>query len=596
MENEIITVLAITAITVIFIIFEVFRIDLIAIICMLALGWSGILTPREALSGFSSNAVIAMISVMIMGSGIAKTGVMNNFSGFLVRIVGSSKRKLIVLMSLSAGFLSGFIQNIGTASLFLPAIINISKREKIPASELIMPIGFATILGGTLTIVGTGPLILLNDLLRDANLKAYDFFSVTPVGLILLLTGTFFFFFFGNWVLPKSKSGRESVSEQKKIIDTWHLPHTICRYHIPANSPLIDLTPEESGIWSTYMLHILAVSLEKSVQYVPWRKTRFQAGQELALLGDETDIKKFAADFNLQLHEKLKGFKDLDDTASAGFVEILIPSQSSLVGNTMRELAFRKHYSIEPVMFFSREKEIRSDFSDRKIKAGDTLIVYALWENIIRLKTGNDFVVITPFEFEKQNKSKAWIAILCFAAAIGFTLARFPISISLFSGAVAMVLTRVIRIDEIYRAIEWKVVFLIAGLIPLGIAMQKTGTGEFLAKNIMSVIQGGHPIIFLFIVASISTLFTLIMSNVASTVVLIPLVINMAQIGGLDPRPVALMVAVCAANSFILPTHQVNAMLMTPGGYRNTDYLRAGGGITILFIIVVTSVFYLFFI
>jgi di/tricarboxylate transporter len=596
MEKEIITVLTITVITVILIIFEVLRIDLIAIICMLALGWSGILTTTEALSGFSSNAVIAMISVMIMGNGIAKTGVMNNFSGFLVRIVGSSKRKLIVLMSLAVGFLSGFLQNVGTAALFLPAIINISKREKIPASELFMPLGFAVILGGTLTLVGTSPLILLNDLLRNANLKTYGFFSVTPVGLILLLTGTLFFFFFGKWVLPKSESGRESVSEQKKLIDTWHLPHTICRYQIPENSPLIGLTPEESGIWNTYMLHILAVSLEETVQYVPWRKTRFQAGQELALLGDETDIKKFASDFSLQLHEKLKGFKDLNDMASAGFVEILIPSQSSLVGNTMRKLAFRKHYAIEPVIFFSRDREIRSDFSDRKIKAGDTLIVYGLWENILRLKASIDFVVITPFEFEKPNISKAWIAIPCFIAAIGLTLAQFPISISLFSGAVAMVLTRVIRIHEIYRSIEWKVVFLIAGLIPLGIAIQKTGTAEFLAKNIMDAIQGGHPIIFLFIVASLSTFFTLIMSNVASTVVLVPLVVNMAQIGGLDPRPLVLMAAVCAANSFILPTHQVNAMLMTPGGYRNADYLRAGGGLTILFIIVVTFVFYLFFI
>jgi di/tricarboxylate transporter len=596
MEKEIITVLAITVITVILLIFEVFRIDLIAILCLLALGWSGILTPSEALSGFSSNAVIAMISVMIMGNGIAKTGIMKIFSGFIVGFVGDNKRKLIGLVSLSAGFLSGFLQNIGTAALFLPGIINISKREKIPASELIMPLGFAVILGGTLTLVGSSPLILLNDLLRSANLKTYGFFSVTPVGVILLLTGILFFFLFGKWMLPKSESERETVSEQKKLIDTWHLPHTICRYKIPENSSLIDLTPEEASIWSTYMLHILAVTHEKSVQYVPWRQTRFKAGQELALLGDEKDIQQFAKDYRLRFYEKLEAFKNLNDTESAGFVEILIPSQSSLVGNTMRELAFRKHFAVEPVLFFSKDEEIKSDFSDRQIKVGDTLIVYGLWENIFRLKANSDFVVITPFEFEKQDTNKAWIAILCFVAAIGLTLARFPISISLFSGAVAMVLTRVIRIDEIYRAIEWRVVFLIAGLIPLGIAIQKTGTGEFLAKNIMGVIQGGHPIIFLFIVASLSTLFTLIMSNVASTVVLVPLVINMAIIGGLDPRPLVLMVAVCAANSFILPTHQVNAMLMTAGGYRNADYLKAGGGLTILFIIVVTFVFYLFFI
>lgn len=595
MEKEIFTLLVITAVTVILLILEVFRIDLIAIICLLSLGWTGILTPAEALSGFSSNAVIAMIAVMIMGTGIAKTGVMNHFSGFLHRVVKGRKTKLIILMSLFVGFLSGFLQNVGTAALFLPAILSISKREKIPASELIMPMGFAVILGGTLTMIGTSPLILLNDLLRSADLEPYGFFSVTPVGSMLLVAGTLYFYFFGKWVLPRSDSESESPSEQKKLIDTWHLPHTICRYQIPGNSSLVGSTPEEAGIWSTYMIHILAVAKERTVQYVPWRQTRFQAGQELALLGDESNLGRFAKDFNLTFHEKLDTFEGLNDTGRAGFVEILIPSQSSLIGNSMRKLSFRKQYAIEPVIFFSGDREIRSDFSDRKIKTGDTLIVYGLWENISRLKSDNDFVVLTPFEFNKQNKGRAWIAILCFAAAIGLTFARFPISITLLSGAVAMVLTRVIRIDEIYRAIEWRVVFLIAGLIPLGIAMQKTGAAEFLANTFMGIIKGGHPFVFVLMVASLSTLFTLIMSNVASTVVLVPLVINMAQIMGLAPRPFALMVAVCAANSFILPTHQVNAMLMTAGGYRNSDYLKAGGGMTILFILVVTSVFYLFF-
>lgn len=588
-------VLSILLITIILLVFEVFRIDLIAILCMLALGWSGVLTPGETLSGFSSNAVIAMIAVMIMGTGISKTGIMNTFAGFVLRISGSSKRKIIGLVSASAGLLSAFMQNVGAVALFLPAVLNISKREKIPASELIMPLGFAAILGGTLTMVASGPLILLNDLLRSSDLKPYGLFGVTPVGLILLATGILYFFFFGKWVLPKSESGNEKVSEQKKLIDTWHLPFTICRYKIPDHSRLISETPENSGIWDKYSLHILAVSKTGSVEYAPWRNTLFKSSQELALLGDEKDIQRFASDFDLELQEKLDSFADLQDPSSAGFVEILIPPRSSLIGSTMRELSFRKTYTVEPVLYFSSEERSTGDFSDRQFKAGDTLVVHGLWENILRLKMNSDFVVITPFEMEKQNMSKAWIAVLCFMAAIGLTIAGFPISISLFSGAIAMVLTRVIRIEEIYHSIEWKVVFLIAGLIPLGIAMQKTGTAEFLAEKVMGIVQGGNPIILLLTVAIMSTVFSLFMSNVASTVVLAPLVINMAKIGGVDPRPLVLLVAVCAANSFILPTHQVNAMLMTPGGYRNSDYIKAGGGMTILFLLVVISVFYLFY-
>ena len=596
MEIEIATVLAILIITIILLIFEIFRIDLIAILCMLALGWTGILKPLEALSGFSSNAVIAMISVMIMGNGIAETGIMKTLSKFLIRLAGKSRSKIITLTSITVGLLSSFMQNIGAAALFLPAVLNISKRERIPASELIMPVGFAAILGGTLTMIASGPLILLNDLLRNSELQPYGLFAVTPAGLILLITGILFFLFFGKWILPHVKSGKEKTSEQEKLIDTWHLPFTIYRYSIPENSSLIGQTPESSGLWNRYSLHIIAVSKTEQIEYAPWRNTQFKSGQEIVLLGDTKDIERFAADFQLRFHEKLKDFENLDDPTAAGFAEIIIPPHSSLIGNSIRQLAFRKNYAVEPILFFSRDKQIKGDFSDRKIKAGDTLVVHGLWENMNRLKKNRDFAIITPFEAEKKDKNKALTAISCFTAAIALTIAGFPISISLFSGAVAMILTGVIHIEEAYKAIEWKVVFLIAGLIPLGIAMEKTGTAAFLAEKVMDVVQGGHPLLILFAIAVLSTLFSLFMSNVASTIVLAPLVINMAMIGKLDPRPLVLLVAVCAANSFILPTHQVNALYITPGGYRNRDYFKAGGGMTILFILVVIAVFYFIYI
>jgi di/tricarboxylate transporter len=517
-------------------------------------------------------------------------------SKFLVRLAGKSRSKIIGLISTTVGLLSAFMQNIGAAALFLPAVLSISKRERIPASELIMPVGFAAILGGTLTMIASGPLILLNDLLRNSELQPYGLFAVTPAGLILLTAGILFFLFFGKWVLPHIKSGKEKTSEQEKLIDTWHLPFTIYRYSIPENSSLIGQTPESSGLWNRYSLHIIAVSKTEQIEYAPWRNTQFKSGQEIVLLGDTKDIERFAADFQLRFHEKLKEFENLDDPTAAGFAEIIIPPHSSLIGNSIRQLAFRKNYAVEPILFFSRDKQIKGDFSDRKIKAGDTLVVHGLWENMNRLKKNRDFVVITPFETEKKDKNKAWIAVSCFTAAIALTIAGFPISISLFSGAAAMILTGVIHIEEAYKAIEWKVVFLIAGLIPLGMAMEKTGTAAFLAEKVMDVVQGGHPLMILFAIAVLSTLFSLFMSNVASTVVLAPLVINMAMIGELDPRPLVLLVAVCAANSFILPTHQVNAMYITPGGYRNLDYLKAGGGMTILFILVAMAVFYFIYI
>jgi di/tricarboxylate transporter len=590
------TVLIILIATVIMLVFEVFRIDVVALVCMLALGWTGVLTPQETLSGFSSNAVIAMIAVMILGQGIGKTGIMDRFSRAVLKKVGTKKSSVIGVMSLSVGVLSGLIQNIGAAALFLPGILNISRREKIPASALIMPIGFAAIVGGTLSMVGSGPLILINDLLRSADLAPYGLFSVTPVGILLLLSGIGFFFLFGKFVLPHSESPGESVSEQDKLIEALHLPHHIWHYAIPPDSALAGKTTEQSGVWGKFNLNILGISQGREAKYAPWREAKFEAGQEMALLGNEENVKEFASAYNLIHQEQAYRFSSLNDPERAGFAEVIIPPRSEMIGQTIRQFSLRKRYAVEPVMMFSKGEEIRGDFSDRQIFPGDTIIVYGLWKNISDLKTNSDFVVVTPFTVEKkQNPSKIWVAALCFLCAIGLAMTGAPISLAFFTGAIAMVLTRVLTIQEAYQAIEWKVVFLLAGLIPLGVAMHKTGTAAFLAEKVMSLVQGGHPALILLTVAVLSTLFSLFMSNVGAIVVLAPLVMSMAQIGGLDPRPLALMAAVCAANSFILPTHQVNAFLMSSGGYRNADYFKAGGGMTLLFLVVVVPVFYFFY-
>lgn len=325
MDPAIITVLTILIATVVALIFEAVRIDVVALVCMLALGWTGVLTPQETLSGFSSNAVIAMIAVMILGQGIAKTGIMDRFSRAVLEKVGTKKSSVIGAMSLSVGMLSGFIQNIGAAALFLPGILNISRRETIPASALIMPIGFAAIVGGTLSMVGSGPLILINDLLRSADLTPYGLFSVTPVGILLLLSGISFFFLFGKFVLPHSESPGESVSEQDKLIEALHLPHHIWHYAIPPGSALVGKTTEQSGVWGKFNLNILGISQGREAEYAPWREVKFEAGQEMALLGNEENVKNFASAYNLIHQEQAYQFSSLNDPERSGFAEVIIP-------------------------------------------------------------------------------------------------------------------------------------------------------------------------------------------------------------------------------------------------------------------------------
>jgi len=243
-------------------------------------------------------------------------------------------------------------------------------------------------------------------------------------------------------------------------------------------------------------------------------------------------------------------------------------------------------------MLFSKGERVEGDFSDVEIRAGDTFIIYGPWDHIKNLQTTDPFVVATPFSVESKDPSKSWQAAGSFLLAIILALSGFSISISFLTGALVMVLTNVMTIQEAYKAIEWKVVFLLVGLIPLGIAMQNSGTAEFLAEGVMGLVEGSHLLILLFTVGILSTVFSLVMSNVGAVVVLAPLVVSIGMLAGVDPRPLVLLAAVNAGNSFVLPTHQVNALMMTAGGYKTRDYFKAGGGMTIVFLVVSVMFFY----
>jgi di/tricarboxylate transporter len=589
---DIAVVLIILTVTAVLLIIDKLRIDVVGLLCLLALAWTGVLEPLEALSGFSSNAVITMIAVMILGKGISHTGVMSVLAREVVKHTGSRRSRIVAVFSSVIGLLSGFVQNIGAAVLFLPAILNISRRQKIPASSLIMPIGFAIIVGGPLTMIGSGPMILANDFLGKSSLGLYGFFAVTPIGLSLLAVVIVYFLVLGNRVLPKYELKNDDSLIQTKLAEEWHLSSNIRHYRIESGSPIIGMTLEETGIWDDFNLNILAISREHSFDYAPWRETKFEVNQVIALLGNENDMAGFAGRFRLVPVAKPAKLAVLDDSANAGFAEVLVPPRSSLIGQTIRKFGLRRHYGVEPLLLYHKGGNVRGDISDIEIDQGDIFIVHGLWSKIADMKKGYDFLVVTNVEPEEKDSSKAWIAMVIFLLSVGLAIAGFSVPVVFMSGAVLMVLTRVIRIDDAYRAVDWKVVFFIAGLIPLGVAMQKTGTAAYLADNLMSLVQGSHTFVILLAISLITILFSVFMSNVAAAVILFPMVTGIAAVSGLDPRPLTLLVAVSTAVSFILPTHQVNALYKTPGGYSNRDYIRAGSGLTIVATLVLVSLIY----
>ena len=297
-------VLGILAITVVLIVTEAFRIDVVALLAMLALVWTGSISPTEARSGFSSNAVLAIIGVMIMGRGLYRAGITEQIASFILQVAGKGKRRILSTVSVTVGVMSGFMQNIGAAALFLPVMTGISKREKIPISSLLMPMGFAALLGGTLTMVGTSSLIVLNDLLTAQDLEAFGLFAVMPVGLVLLASGILYFFLLGPYVLPSAPKTSKTASAGTKLLNVWGLSDTIYTLRIPRDSPLVGRSVEESEMGARFNLNLLKVYGDNGDDYDIWEDFHLEDGQHIVVQGHEGDVDRFGEEFGLELTEE----------------------------------------------------------------------------------------------------------------------------------------------------------------------------------------------------------------------------------------------------------------------------------------------------
>jgi len=611
---EIAWVLAILTLTIYLFAFEVVGVDVAAISIMVLLGLTSLLGPVMGLerglvdnnllfNGFASNAVMSIVAVMIIGAGLDKTGIMSQVAAIIMKYGGTTEKRIIPLISGTVGVISSFMQNVGAAALFLPVVSRISSRTGLPMSRLLMPMGFCAILGGTITMVGSSPLILLNDLILNSNhslpadkqMETFGLFSVTPIGLVLVSVGILYFIVAGRFVLPVNKStSTEGGDTMQYFKDTYGMK-AFYLYEVLVNqdSPVVGMSVDE--LESDNMLRVIAVEKgdgrrvgADSVD----RQTGIEVGTILGVLSAPDLIEIEAEKKLLTLKPQLDVFSDSLSHVKAGIAEIVIPPSSSLVGKSAREVWMRKKYGLS-LLAIHRGDEVINYHTGRGIRdeifePGDVLVVHTNWADLARLKKDRDFVIVTTeFPHEELRPQKV------VHAAVFFTITLFMViftdlklSVALMAGAVGMILSGVLTIDEAYQSISWKTVFLLASLIPLGFAVEKTGTAAWIAQQTLSVV-GDMPIwVIQFAVAVLATFFTLVMSNVGATVLLVPLAVNIALGAGANPAIFALTVAIATSNSFLIPTHQVNALIMGPGGYRVPDFMKAGGIMTILFLII----------
>ncbi len=612
LTNEIIAVLGILSFAMILFVFEVVRVDVTALIVLVLLGLSsqieafngGLVPTFQLFDGFSSNAVMSIIAVMIIGAGLDKTGVMGVMAAQILKRAGKTEGKITFVLSACVAWISSFMQNIGAAALFLPVVSRISRRTAIPLSRLLMPMGFCAILGGTMTMVGSSPLILLNDLIESANLhfpdnaipmETFGLFSVTPVGLALVATGVAYFLILGKRILPVAEKQALTTENLQHYRDVYGIDGRIFEVTVNEGSDLAGLALGEVQArgragW------ILGIKTGENIRIIPEQNTPIQEGSVLAIMGSRQEITSYAEDHLLTISPFLNEFADALNPTTAGIAEIVIPPDSDVIDKTISELDIRKRYGMRILTVYRVDTVIDDELSSLSLQAGDTLVVHSRWQDMIKVAKDKRFAVVTDFPKEEFRTNKLRNASVAFVIAISLVLfSDLPLALSLMVGAVGMVIGRVLDMEEAYNAVSWQTVFLLACLIPLGMAMQQSGAAAYLAALALGLMDG-FPVwgIQLFL-AIIATVFTLVMSNVGATVLLVPLAIQMALGVGADPAIFALTIALATSNSFLIPTHQVNALIMGPAGYKVKDFMKAGAGMTILFLIVMLLVLNLFY-
>lgn len=614
---EMAVVLGLLAFTVILFVSEIIRIDLAAIIVMVILGLLSQIPELQSLAdvnhlfdGFASNAVISIVAVMIIGAGLDKTGIMSKVAATILRRGGTTEARIIPIISGTVGVISSFMQNVGAAALFLPVVSRISVRTEIPLSRLLMPMGFCAILGGTMTMVGSSPLILLNDLIIGANetlpanaqMQTFDLFSVTPIGVSLVVTGIIYFMIFGRWILPfkgDRKDGTSGQSLKEYVKSLYGLNTDIFEITIPAGHRVEGQTIDD--MMSKYHMYIIGTAYRGKRWFAPVIQTPITTPCRIAVLGRRKVIEQMIEDEGFINHNGLDVFAEDYAPTVSGVAEMVIPPGSKVIGKCAHDLVFRTTYGAsllgvhrngETLSYVQTEDHESTRVGEVPFEAGDTLVIHVTWQSLTRLTRDRDFVVVTSdFPREELRPSKLGWALLFFVIALGLILfTDIRLSLCLLAGAAGMIVTKVIDIDEAYHAISWSTVFLLASLIPLGQAVQSTGTATWIADQILHLLNGWPLWALQAGIAVLATIFTLIMSNVGATVLLVPLAVSIAVAAGGDPAIFALTVAISTSNSFLIPTHQVNALIMGPAGYRVIDFVKSGGIMTLLFLVVSLTV------
>ncbi|HUO86657.1 MAG TPA: SLC13 family permease, partial [Thermoanaerobaculia bacterium] len=544
MSWEIVLVLAILAGAVVLFISERFPIDLVALIVLATLLGFGLVTPEQGISGFSNPATVTVAAMFVLSAGLQKTGATAVLGRLLVRHGRNHFTALVVVMVM-VGILSAFINNTAAVAVFIPLVMIVANKRKIAASKLLIPLSYASQFGGVCTLIGTSTNLLVSAMSQQAGYGAFSMFEFSRMGLILFAAGTAYFLLFGRWLLPER--------EAQELSAAYQLGEYITELRVGAGSPLIGKLVQESRLGEEHDVTVLRLLHGEEKIWAPLRQP-MQEGDVLLVRGELEELIGLRGSAKLEMNVE---FKLQDETLEPGdlrLVQALVAPGSRLVDHTLKELDFRNRHKALVLAIQRRGETIRDKLNTVRLGLGDALLIQAPEEQIARLRDDEAFIVLDEVDEPGMRRHKVPVVIAIIGAVVG--LAAFdvlPILISALLGCLALVLTRAIDLEEAYQAIDWKVIFLLAGILPLGIAMDSTGAARLISETAIGAVGDLGPIALLAVFYLMTSILTEGMSNNAAAVLLAPIAISTAQQTGIDPKPLLMAITFAASTGFSTP-------------------------------------------
>jgi len=589
-------VLGLVCFTIVMLVLEWVRADVLAVLIVVVIGITGLLPLDQLFEGFAGNAVISLIAVMIMGAGLDRTGVLNKAASFILRVAGGVESRLSLAVNGMVGGLSSIIQSQALSALFLPVASRVSARTGVPLRRMLLPMAFMILAGTNTTLISNSPLILLNDLIASADrnlppgaqtIEPFGLFAVTPVGLLLLFAGLGFFALFTRKLLPDTEAEQPKVTPgrtESYFAQTYGLEGEVVELTVTAESPLVGMSVGEAEMLSGAP-PILAIKNGNEARLAPPADQLIWVGTVLGVLGPRAQVAEFAQAQHCRLTGRLRALADMFNPTRAGISEAVVPPSSRFAKQEVGSLRLRKRYNIS-VLAVNRGDQVFRGEDVRKtvLRAGDTLVLHSFWRDLALAAEDRDLVPVTDIPSEEQRPSKIWHALFFFALAMALALfAGLRLSVAMMTGAIGMLLTGVLNMDEAYSAINWRTIFITACLIPLGWTMDSTGAAAWLAQEFLHHSGGLPQWVLQAGVAILALLFSQVMSNVGATVMMVPMAINIALASGGNPALYAMLVAISTSNTFLIPSASPVLLIVAgPGGYRQKDFLRVGLPLTVL--------------